>query len=167
MKAYTSQRTKKIEYIVVHHTGCVAPAKNFIMALENYAKAGKTVGSADYFVDDNSVEQYNDNIRFCYTWHSGIKFANGLYNYDNGTTSAVQPICTNDNSIGVEMCNISGAPDWKVSDATINRAIKLIKLLQDTYGIPDKNVIFHYDVTKKNCPFPATRTRFMELFKNS
>ena len=165
MKAYTSKRSKKIEFIVVHHTGCVAPAKNFILSLESAAKAGKSMGSADYFVDDNSVIKYNDSIAEYYTWHCGIRFESGGYLYDNGTVGIAAPICSNDNSVGVEMCNSSGAPHWKVSDATIMQTIELVKMLQKAYGIPDNKVVFHYDVTKKNCPFESTRKRFVELFK--
>ena len=148
----TKNKNRKIEYIVVHHTGCVCLATNSLLWLKN--PTNTTEASADYFVD-GGVVQYNNDIPNQYTWHCG-----------DGAMKPGQKIF-NRNSIGIEMCNSVGSPSWTVPDTTIEATIKLIRQLQKKYRIPNENIVFHYDVSGKNCPFPDTRKRFMKLFNNS
>ena len=56
----------------------------------------------------------------------------------------------NYNSIGIEVCHPDA--DGKFSKATYQSLIKLVSWLCKKYGISRKNVIRHYDVTKKLCP---------------
>lgn len=56
----------------------------------------------------------------------------------------------NYNSIGIEVCHPDA--DGKFSEATYQSLIKLVSWLCKRYGISRKNVIRHYDVTKKLCP---------------
>lgn len=56
----------------------------------------------------------------------------------------------NYNSIGIEVCH-PGA-DGKFSEATYQSLVKLVSWLCKKYGISRKNIIRHYDVTKKLCP---------------
>lgn len=56
----------------------------------------------------------------------------------------------NYNSIGIEVCH-PGA-DGKFSEATYQSLVKLVSWLCKRYGISRKNIIRHYDVTKKLCP---------------
>lgn len=56
----------------------------------------------------------------------------------------------NYNSIGIEVCH--PGEDGKFSEATYQSLIKLVSWLCKKYGISRKNVIRHYDVTKKPCP---------------
>lgn len=56
----------------------------------------------------------------------------------------------NYNSIGIEVCHPDA--DGKFSEATYRSLIKLVSWLCKKYGISRKNVIRHYDVTKKLCP---------------
>ena len=139
------------QYIVIHHCGCVCSAKNSISWLNNISNTVQA--SADYFIDEVSTEVYNSDLDNYYSWHCG-----------DGAKVPHQKVF-NRNSIGIEMCNQTGPPDWLVSDKVINNTIKLVKSLQSKYNIPDSNIIFHFDVSRKNCPFPQTRARFMELFK--
>ena len=53
-------------------------------------------------------------------------------------------------SIGIEI--IGASEDF--SEAEIAKAAWLTQRLQEKYGIPDANVIRHYDVTGKRCPAP-------------
>lgn len=56
----------------------------------------------------------------------------------------------NYSSIGIEVCH--PGEDGKFSEATYQSLIKLVSWLCKKYGISRKNVIRHYDVTKKPCP---------------
>lgn len=56
----------------------------------------------------------------------------------------------NYNSIGIEVCHPDA--DGKFSEATYQSLMKLVSWLCKKYGISRKNVIRHYDVTKKLCP---------------
>lgn len=41
---------------------------------------------------------------------------------------------------------------WSLSEAAVNQALKLTKILMKKYNIPKENVIRHYDVSGKLCP---------------
>lgn len=79
-----------------------------------------------------------------------------------GNGGAWYKICTNSNSIGIEMC----CTNSDVSQKTVNNTIELVKYLMDKYSIPTSHVIRHYDVTNKMCPAPMVNnpTRW-EAFK--
>jgi N-acetylmuramoyl-L-alanine amidase CwlA len=57
--------------------------------------------------------------------------------------------CTPNTSTAVSVANHRG---WSFTDATLNNAVKLTKLLMKRYNIPINNVIRHYDVSGKLCP---------------
>ena len=61
-------------------------------------------------------------------------------------------ICTNTNSIGIEMCDTIKNGKYEVSSKTRANAIELGKEFVKKYGIKKENVIRHFDVTGKNCP---------------
>lgn len=56
----------------------------------------------------------------------------------------------NCNSIGIEVCH----SDWsgKFTDVTINSLKELVQELISKYGIEEKNILRHYDITGKKCP---------------
>jgi len=64
-------------------------------------------------------------------------------------------ICTNSNSIGIEMCSrkYSNGSYYFKEQTVINCAL-LVKYLMNKYNISSNNVIRHYDVTGKICPKP-------------
>ena len=41
---------------------------------------------------------------------------------------------------------------WYFTDATLNNAIKLAKILMRKYNIPIERVVRHYDISGKVCP---------------
>lgn len=138
----------RIKYIVIHYVGATGGAEaNCKYYAEKYRGA-----SAHYFVGFNgeiwqSVEDQN------IAWHCGGK------KYANTAGGAYHGICTNANSIGIEMCvrkdEKNGA--WYFEDATVYTTIELTKLLMRKYNIPEERVIRHYDVTGKKCPDPYVR----------
>lgn len=132
---------KTNKYIVVHYTGnATDTAYNNAKYFKNKLPKGKEA-SAHYFVDDNSIWQcvLDKDI----AWHCGD-------NLKKGSGGSYYGICTNRNSIGVEMC----CTNSNVSTKTEQNTIELVKYLMNKYNIPVSNVIRHYDVTNKNCPAP-------------
>lgn len=101
--------------------------------------------SAHFFVGHNGeiwqcVEE-NDTA-----WHCGAK----TYKHKE---------CRNSNSIGVELCVKKDANgQWYYTEETKKAAIQLFAYLMDKYGIDEKHVLRHYDVTGKICGEPDVRS---------
>ena len=137
----TKPRTKPA-YIVIHYTG-----NNGATAADNvkYFNSADRGASADYFIDfDGSIYAYNNSPATQYSWHCG-----------GDLESAHHPlfrICTNKNSIGVELCTKQVMGSWVFEEKTVSGAVALVKYLMNEFGIPVDNVCRHYDVTGKSCP---------------
>lgn len=117
-----------IEGIIIHDTGNKSDsAKNNAI----YFKKVYRGASAHYFVDDREIIQVVEDVNTA--WHCGAS------NYSN---------LKNHNTIGIEMCRI----DNKVTQATLNNTIKLVKCLIEKYNINVSNVQRHKDVAPTNCP---------------
>lgn len=134
---YGGLRLKKVEYIVVHYTagdGDTAE-NNGVYFSQNVVGA-----SAHWFVDDTSAlcsvpEEF-------VAWHCG----GAMYNH---------PECRNANSIGVELCSRKDKDGmYYFTAATEENAVEIVRELMKKYGVPEENVIRHYDVTGKICPAP-------------
>lgn len=133
---------KKNEYIVVHYVGAQSTAKNNAL----YFYSENRNASANYFVDTTSIWQVvEDNYA---AWHCG----GGLQSKNGGT---FYKKCTNSNSIGVELCHkFDKNGKAYFEEATLAKAVDLIKTLMQKYNIPIERVIRHYDVVGKYCPAP-------------
>lgn len=139
----------RIKYIVIHYVGDTGGAK----ANCEYYAGGNRGASAHYYVGFKgeiwqSVEDKD------IAWHCGGK------KYPNTKGGTYHGICTNANSIGIEMCvrnkgsNADTSKDWYFEEATVTAAIELTKELMNKYNIPIDHVIRHYDVVGKICPNP-------------
>lgn len=134
----------KIKYIVLHYTGNEKDtAKNnanyFSLNGSNTRKAG-----AMFFVDETNI----------YQMLKDTQIGNSV---GGGTQSSHHPyykICTNANSISIEMCT-SG--NYEVSEQTEANALELTKYLMKKYNIDANHVIRHYDVNGKSCPSASFR----------
>lgn len=130
------QMTNKInKYIVIHYT-----ANKTDTAINNarYFENVNRNASATYFVDNTSIVQVvKDSDR---AGHCGVDYSHG--------TAPLWGKCTNDNSIGIEMCGTNSA----VAEATFKNTVELTKSLMKKYNIPASNVVRHYDVCGKICP---------------
>lgn len=134
----------KIKYIVLHYTGNEKDtAKNnanyFSLNGSNTRKAG-----AMFFVDETNI----------YQTLKDTQIGNSV---GGGTQSSHHPyykICTNANSISIEMCT-SG--NYEVSEQTEANALELTKYLMKKYNIDANHVIRHYDVNGKSCPCASFR----------
>lgn len=145
----TSERNKKIEYIVIHYTGEELSAPIYI---ELFNDSNTTHASADYFVDFNGdIYQYNLEIDGRYTWAVGGENENSL-------GGSLYNIVNNENSISIELCvrrngaigaNMEG---WNFNFSTLDATVELVRYLMEKYGISIDNVIRHYDVNGKLCP---------------
>lgn len=146
---YKEGTADRIKYIVIHYVGATGGAE---ANCKYYAEKHRGA-SAHYFVGFDgeiwqSVEDHN------IAWHCGGK------KYANTAGGTCHGICTNANSIGIEMCvrnkgsQADSSGDWYFEEATVECTIELTKLLMQKYNIPADHVIRHYDVTGKLCPNP-------------
>ena len=136
-----STRGVQPKYIVIHYTASSGTARNNI----SYFNGGDRSASADYFVDENDICEYNPNPRKYYSWHCGDS-------YYGGAGGSHFRICMNSNSMGIETCCYQDSSGWHFKEKTIQNLIKLTKYLMKEYNIPIENVIRHWNVSGKNCP---------------
>lgn len=121
------------KYIVIHYTGNPTDSA---AGNANYFRSVDRGASAHYFVDTANVyEVVNPDDT---AWAVGV-------NYGHGNLFG---ICTNANSINIEMCSINRT----IPQATIDNTIALVKTLMKRYGIPASHVVRHWDVCSKRCP---------------
>ena len=124
------------KYIVIHETDNYNKGAN----ARAHAKAQHDGNFADmsvhYYCGSDGVYQAADHT--CKCWHVGRTYVSNPNN----------PDCTNNNSIGIEICVNS---DGDYATARQN-AIDLVKYLLQTTGIPADRVIRHYDAKGKYCP---------------
>ena len=136
-------RAAAVKKFTIHHTAVVAPAENIAKNFQNAAREA----SANYVIDNDGT------IILCVpeenrAWTSG--------NADN-----------DHQAITVEVCNSTGAPDWKVSDAALEATINLGVDICRRYGLPgfmwtgDKHgtLTIHKMFQATNCPGPYLESK--------
>lgn len=142
---YGSYRNvSKIKYIVWHYTANDGDTD------ESNAKFFKTPNrkaSAHYFVDDDSIT-----ISVPDTYVAWSVGGSRYSDYKTTGGASLYKVCTNTNSINIELCDTVKNGKYDVSEATLANAIDLTKSLMTKYDIPISNVIRHFDVTGKRCP---------------
>ena len=142
---YGSYRNvSKIKYIVWHYT---ANDDDSDESNAKYFKTANRKASAHYFVDDDSVT-----ISVPDTYVAWSVGGSRYSNYKTTGGASLYKICTNANSINIELCDTNKNGKYDVSARTLENAILLTRQLMDKYDIPISNVIRHFDVTGKNCP---------------
>lgn len=142
---YGSYRSlSTIKYIVWHYTANDGDTDE---ANAKYFKTANRKASAHYFVDDDSVT-----ISVPDTYVAWSVGGSRYSNYKKTGGASLYKICTNKNSINIELCDTIKNGKHDVSVKTLENAILLTQSLMKKYNIPIKNVIRHFDVTGKNCP---------------
>lgn len=151
----TSLLNRAIDYIVIHYTAGstsrAGTAKNNAVMFSDPVH----YASADFIVDNETIVQYNPDVKNRFCWHCG----DNKNPYSMG--GKFYGKCTNANSIGIEICSTN--PNWTASDQAnskkwsftekaVAKAVELTKYLMQTYNIPADRVIRHYDVSGKLCP---------------
>ena len=128
-----------IKYLVYHYTGNDGDSdeSNGKHFHNHIVKA-----SAHYFVDDDSVTQSVPDNYIAYS--VGGKCQSSHH--------PLYKVCTNSNSISIEMCDCFKNGVVEITDKTIENAIELGRVLMKKYNISIDHVIRHYDVNGKACP---------------
>ncbi|MCD8091024.1 MAG: N-acetylmuramoyl-L-alanine amidase, partial [Clostridiales bacterium] len=155
----TAKAGRSIKYLVIHYTAGFTSKAGAAKNVAAYFTGGSAGGSADFIVDDETIVQYNPDIRNRYCW------AVGGNKYSYMTTSAggkYYGLCTNSNCISIEICSnktdtssqSAYDTDWYFTEAAVKKAAELTKYLMEEYSIDIDNVIMHHHVTGKVCPNP-------------
>lgn len=148
-KHYTSGRGgARLRYIVLHHNAGINMSTR-----DCYNAWQKREASAHYQVEkDGTIGQLVHDSDTA--WHAGNLTANR-------------------ESIGIEHANISGAPAWDISEATIDAGAHLTAALCRAYGLGlpvwGKNVFPHSNFSSTACPFAIRdryRNKYMSLAAN-
>lgn len=155
----TVKPNRKIEFIVLHYTAGTSSSQGSAKGVASYFSRTPNQASADFIVDDNDIVQYNPDPDNYYCWAVGGK---QYPTKSNSLSAKYYGICTNKNSISIEMCsrkkNITtlnaSDDDWYLTDSTVNNAIILTKYLMKKYNINANHVIMHNMVNGKWCPQP-------------
>lgn len=145
---------RQIKYIAVHYTAGASSAPGRAKGMKSsWEKTHRA--SADFGIDDRDIVQFNIDPKNYYTWSVGDKknpFSGGGRLYG---------IATNRNTISIEICsnlkkgydaNKVGHEGWYFTEAELENAVKLTKILMKKFNIDIDHVIRHYDVSGKSCP---------------
>lgn len=139
----TRKANRAIKYLVIHYTAGASSAPGRAVGMKSSWEKKRTA-SADFGVDDATMVQFNPDPKNNYCWAVGG--GNGI---------------SNANSISIEICSNlkKGASaskanheGWYFTEAALEKAAKLAKILMRKYSIPIERVVRHYDVTGKLCP---------------
>ncbi|MCD8157695.1 MAG: N-acetylmuramoyl-L-alanine amidase [Clostridiales bacterium] len=155
----TAKANRTIKYIVVHYTAGTSSKSGAAKNTAAFFMGGSAGGSADFIVDDENIVQYNPDIKNRYCWSVGENKYTAMTTSQGGTHYG---ICTNTNSVSVEVCSsktdkssLSATDtDWYFTDAVVNKAAEIVRYLMDLYNIGIDSVIMHHNVTGKICPNP-------------
>ncbi|MCD8049443.1 MAG: N-acetylmuramoyl-L-alanine amidase [Clostridia bacterium] len=149
----TAKSGRTIKYIVIHYTAGVTSKAGTAASTAAYFAKSTTNASADFIVDDETIVQFNPDIKNRYCWAVG----GGKYSTSGGSLYGV---AANNNSVSIEICStntqgkVTSANDkyWYFTEEAVAKARELTKYLMDELGIDAEHVIRHYDVTGKLCP---------------
>lgn len=143
------------QYLAIHYTA--GSSSNAGRAQNSYNTFVSRSASADFAVDDRDMVQFNPDISNYYCWAVG----DAKNKYSSGGT--LNGKATNKNTISIEICstcspatssavNTANHPGWSFTEAALNNAAKLAKMIMKKYNIPIDRVVRHYDITGKLCP---------------
>jgi N-acetylmuramoyl-L-alanine amidase len=129
------------KWLVIHFT-----ANDGDNATNNgkYFKNNVVKASAHYFVDDDTVVQSVE--------EDYVAYAVGGKKLKNTKGAKYHGVCTNYNSISIEMCDTVKDGKYNVSSKTRAKAIELAKDIVKRHNIDKSHVVRHYDITGKMCP---------------
>ena len=148
LKVHISKATRVIKYLAIHYTAGATSKAGAARAVKRVFEQRKA--SADFAVDDKEIVQFNPDPTNYYCWAVGDKKAAGaLADVTNRNTISIE-ICSNlAKGTSAAVPNHSG---WHFTDAAIENALKLARILMRKYNIPCERVIRHYDASGKLCP---------------
>ena len=133
------RNTGNIKYLVYHYTGNDGDTDE---GNGKYFHNHIVKASAHYFVDDDSVTQSVPDNYIAYSVGGRCQ----------SNHHPLYKVCTNSNSISIEMSDCYKNGVVEITDKTLENAIELGKILMKKYNISIDRVIRHYDVNGKACP---------------
>lgn len=148
----TPSKGRSIKYLAIHFTAGSSSIGGRAMNVKRTFETSPA--SADFCVDDRDIVQFNPDPRNYYCWAVGDKMQ-----MTGG--ASLNGIAMNKNTISIEICSscksgfsVANAnhEGWYFTEAALNNAVKLAKILMKTYNIPVERVVRHYDITGKLCP---------------
>lgn len=150
----TRTPNRNIRYLAIHYTAGASSAPGSAKTMKaGWEKARRA--SADFGVDDRDMVQFNPDPRNYKCWSVDDK----KNPYSGG--GRLYGIATNANTISIEICsnlkkgydrNVVNHGGWYFTEAALDNAVKLAKILMRKFNIPIERVIRHYDVSGKICP---------------
>jgi N-acetylmuramoyl-L-alanine amidase CwlA len=141
-----SRYGQTVKFIVIHYVGAVSSAKNNCI----YFCGGNRRASAHYFVDSEIWQCIPESKA---AWHCGGGLLDTGRAMNQGNRGATYfHICTNYNSIGIELCCYKKNGMVVPTPTAIETAAPLVKHLMKKYNVPASHVIRHFDVNGKICP---------------
>ena len=153
---------RKIEWLFIHYSASTSSKRGAASGMCSWSANPAAGGSADFAVDDETMYQYNPDIKNRYCWAVG----GGKYSYMSTSLGGkYYGIANNNNSINIELSSNKinkksldvNDNDWYLTDATINNGVKLAAYLMHLYNIDMSHVIMHHMRTGKWCPQPWTK----------
>ena len=145
---------RQIKYISIHYTAGGSSAPGRAISMKNSWEKTKNA-SADFGVDDRDIVQFNPDLRNYYCWSVGDK------KKPAGGGGSLYGKATNRNTISIEICsNLKKGysaskvnhEGWYYTEASLNNAVKLVKILMKKFNIDIDHVVRHYDISGKICP---------------
>lgn len=124
------------KYIVIHETDNYNRGSDARKHAQAQHDGDFTDMSVHYYSGSDGVYQAAEHT--CKCWHIGRTYVRNPNN----------PDCTNNNSIGIEIC-VNSDGNYQVAR---QNAIELTKYIIQITGIPASRVIRHYDAKGKYCP---------------
>lgn len=150
----TKTPNRTIKYLAIHYTAGASSASGRAKGMKSSWEKSKRA-SADFGVDDTTMVQFNPDPKNYKCWSVGDK----KNPYSGG--GRLYKIATNANTISIEICsNLKSGTSasktnhegWYFTEAALNNAVRLAKILMKKYNIPIERVVRHYDISGKVCP---------------
>lgn len=149
----TKYANRPVTYLAIHYTAGSTSKKGSALNVKRVFE--QRSASADFCVDDETMVQFNPDIKNYYCWAVGDK------KYAHTKGGSLYGRATNRNTISIEMCSnlkkgasaaSANHDGWYITDETLQQCAKLAKILMKKYNIPIERVVRHYDISGKLCP---------------
>ena len=145
---------RNIKFLAIHYTAGASSAPGKAESMKGSWEL-KRRASADFGVDDANMVQFNPDLKNYHCWSVGDA------KKPAGGGAQLFGKAINRNTISIELCsnltkgynhNAVNHDGWYFTEATIDNAVKLAKILMKKYNIPIERVVRHYDISGKICP---------------
>lgn len=142
-------------YLAIHFTAGSTSKPG--VAQNVYNTFVSRAASADFAVDDRDIVQFNPDLRNFYCWAVGDaknKYSSGgsLYGKATNKNTISIEICSTCSPVTTKALNSANHSGWSFTEAALNNAVKLAKLIMKRFDIPVERVVRHYDISGKLCP---------------